>query len=353
MRMYSLKMLLLAAAGLLVTNEVIAEGSLQIGLTQPLSDFSEGQYIWSEDEPASLYVDITAANEVINISLCGADQSDLLSITIFDSTDNEVFSSGNIPANADCAGDLQGVLTTPERYVALSIDTYRIELENLSNSIFRRYDITVTPDIDTDPDPSAADGRLWAYSWNIDTGSFSEETSTDADFYALVPGGRPQTNYIWKLDLNNFAGYWYYVVANELGVSAPGSGYSTPMGSNSVDWKYPQYLSVPAQALNQPSQPPILQSAKFIDSANQDLAISPSTSTGIQDSGIFEFESDVEGNYAVYIDLNGNGIMGDAGDRTLIGNAVVGINQVVWDGTDAIGDVVPNGQYNAEIAVAG
>lgn len=351
MRIHSLKALLLVTTGLFITSKVVAEGSLQVGLTQPLSDFSESWSTWSEDEPSSLYVDIEAASEVINISLCGDDQSDILSVTIYDSSNNEVYSSGNMSSNLDCTSDLSSALTSPIRYVAGTVDTYRLEFENLSGTIFRRYDVTVTPDINVDPDPSVANGRLWSYSWNIDTGSFGEEKSTDADFFTLVPGGRPATNYIWKLDLNNFAGYWYYLVANELGVSEPGSGYSTPMGSNSVNWKYPQYLSVPSRALVQPSQPPILHSAKFVDNENQDFAISPGISNGIQDSGVFEFESDVKGNYAVYIDLNGNGVMGDSGDQTLIGNAVIGVNQVEWDGTDANGQLVLEGRYNAEIAV--
>ena len=49
----------------------------------------------------------------------------------------------------------------------------------------------------------------------IPAGWMIQSNATDGDFYSLVPGGRPNTNYIWKLDLNNFAGYWYEIVANE------------------------------------------------------------------------------------------------------------------------------------------
>ncbi len=347
---YLTRMILLALGGLAVSNQLMAEGSAQIGVTQTLQDYSAA--IGSRSpEAAYLYVDILTPGEVINVSLCGVNNTQTLSFRILDSAGTEVFDSGDFTSNVDCADAMDTPLMSAHKFVTTQADTYRLEMENQGADWFNRFDITVTSDISIDPDPTERQGRLWANSWFFNSNSFAESEATDGDFYSLVPGGRPNTNYIWKLDLNNFAGYWYEIVANDLGVDAPNSGYSTPRAGNSVSWKFPQYLSVPAIANPQPTEPPVLSDVRFVDDQGEDLGFSPGTSAAIQDSGTFEFNSDVTGNYAIYIDLNSNGIMGDAGDRTLIGNSVLGLNQVTWDGTDANGDVAPVGSYNVSISV--
>ncbi len=356
-----------------------AEGSAQIGLTQRLLDFSRAQvegYAIDADS-ASLFVDIETAGEVINVSACGSSNSDGLSVDIFDPGGTSVYAgsggprvlddgSGGSPngGKVNCSNSMSGALTNPLRHVTTTTGAYRIVLENTSQSsfdfsIFERYDVTVTADAMTDPDPTVAAGRLWAYSWNFNAGSFAEADATDADYFALVPGGRPSTHYIWKLDLNNFAGFGYNIIANDIGVDPPFSGYSAPTGAdtgdpsddNTATYKYSVYLGVPAIADPEPTDPPQLSNIRFVDDAGQDARISPSGGDGTQDSGNFEFTSDVTGAYAIFIDIDQDGTFGNAGDRLLLGSATVGANSVPWDGTDATGTIAPAGIYNAQVSV--
>ncbi len=355
------------AFGLLVSAPILlgfpektafAEGSAQIGLNQRLLDLDVAiSESYAADVPSgSYYLDILAVNEVINISLCGAANTDDIDIEIFDATDTSVFTISLADGNVDCADPMSAALTNPVRYTATTTGAHRIVVQNTSStsfvgSFFERYDFTVTPDALTDPDPTAATGRLWAYSWNFNAGSFDEVDATDADYFVLVPGGRPNTNYTWMLDLNNFAGFGYNILANDLGVDAPNSGYSTPVAGNTVSYKFPVYTGIPAIADPQPVDPPSVTNVLFIDDAGIDSGISPSVTPGIQDSGVFQFDSDVTGTYAVFIDIDQNGVFGNVGDVLLLGNTIVGQNQIAWDGTDAQGNILPVGTYNARISV--
>jgi outer membrane protein OmpA-like peptidoglycan-associated protein len=335
-----------------------AEGSAQIGFNQRLLDaasaIAQGYAI--DVNSASLYVDIVAASEVINISVCGRSNGDEIGIEIFDPGETSVFTTSLLTSNVDCADPMSAPLANPVRFTATAPGAYRIVLQNLtsssfSGSFFERYDISVTPDTITNPDPSVAAGRLWAYSWNFNAGSFAQVDATNADYYVLVPGGRPNTNYTWMLDLNNFAGFGYNIVANDLGVDAPNSGYSTPTAGNSVTYKFPVYTGLPAIADPEPTDPPSVTNLRFIDSDGVDNGISPGVTIGVQDSGVFEFLSDVTGTYAIFIDIDQNGEFGNAGDVLLLGTTVAGLNQVPWDGLDAVGGLLPLGTYNARVSI--
>ena len=342
-----------------------AEGSVQFGLSQRMYDaeraLASGRA--SDADSSSLFVDILTAGEVINISACGSVNSDTVTVDIFDPTGTSVFTGAETLDNGtnggliDCANAMNAPLTNPFRYVTQTTGAYRIVLQNTSqtspsnDSVFERYDVTVTPDTSTNPDPRVAAGRLWSYSWNMRASAYTEAESTDANLYALVPGGRPDTNYIWQLDLNNFAGFAYSIIANNIGVDAPNSGYSTPKAGNSIAYKYSVYLGVPAIADPRPTEPPTISNLRFIDNAGEDNGISPGVTTGVQDSGAFEFDSDVAGTYAILIDIDQDGSFGDAGDLLLLGSTVAGSNSVSWNGSDANGETLSPGTYNARISV--
>ncbi len=354
------KLTVFLATGLLTLPgaTALAEGSAQIGLNQRLLDFdaSLSQNYASDALSASQYVDIVAANEVINISVCGVTNDDDIDIEIFDPADVSVFTTSLATSNVDCANTMVALLTNPVRFTATAIGRYRIKLQNtsgsaFSDSFFERYDISVTADALTDPDPSVAAGRVWAYSWNFNAGSFDEADATDANYFVLVPGGRPNTNYTWMLDLNNFAGFGYNIVANDLGVDAPNSGFSTPTSGNSVTYKFPVYTGIPSIAQARPTLPPAVSNLRFIDSDGVDNGISPGVTVGVQDSGVFEFNSDITGTYAVFIDIDKDGIFGNAGDVLLLGTTAVGLNQVTWDGLDAIGGLLAADTYAAKVSI--
>ena len=95
--------------------------------------------------------------------------------------------------------------------------------------------------------------------------------------------------------------------------------------------------------------PPVISDLHFIDDDGVDISISPN-GDGIQDSGTFEFTSDVAGTYAITIDTNQDGDFG-LGDRLLLGNTIVGSNSVDWDGTDTGGAVLPLGTYDVQVQI--
>ncbi|MEM7209908.1 MAG: OmpA family protein [Pseudomonadota bacterium] len=333
-----------------------AEGSVQVGLVNRFLDRERAlfQGFAIDDASASYFVDVTNIGEVINVSVCGSSNTDDIDITIFDPTGAQVFATVLTDSTIDCTDPMTGPLANPVRVTAASTGAYRILLENtdhtnLANSNFRRLDISITPDVLTDPDPTVTAGRLWAYSWNLNGGSFNESSAVDSDYYILVPGGRPNTNYIWKLDLNNFAAFAHNIIANDIGVDPPNSGYSTPVAGNSATYKFPVYLGVPAIAQPRPTLPPVVQALTFLDDEGVDNSISPGVTPGVQDTGTFDFVSDVPGTYALALDLNRNGLFGDVNDRRIVGTMAGGLNQIVWDGTDALGAPVPEGEYTAQL----
>ena len=167
-----------AALSLLLAPEqdAKAEGSAQFGVTQRLLDFDTSLTSLAVDNnSASLFVDIVTAGEVINISVCGGDATQDISIEIFDPLDVSVFTTTLTDANVACNDPLTAPLTNPVRYTSTDVGAYRIVLDNLSTeddpsgnpnpdgddfhvNYFERWDITVTPDAVTDPDPTVAAG---------------------------------------------------------------------------------------------------------------------------------------------------------------------------------------------------
>jgi len=340
--------------------DAVAEGVAQMGNGQWLLDHEAvlAQGYANDSASASVYVDIFSAGEIINVSLCGSVNTDAVSVSIYAPSDdvNPAQTLSDTNGTLDCADAMTSPLSSPLRYTTLESGTYRLELQNTSqtgwpNSHFKRYDVTVTADANTDPDPTSADGRMWGYTFGFNANGFGEAQATDANYYALVPGGRPNTEYVWQLDLNNFAGYGYNLMANSLGVDNPNSGYSVDRSGNSVTYQHPMYVHYPAVAKPRPVNPPALSGVRFVDSDNQDYAISPGATSGVQDSGSFEFTTDVDGTYSILIDLNQDGIYGNAGDRQMLGFATSGLNQVTWDGLDAAGNAPPNDVYYAQVRV--
>jgi uncharacterized repeat protein (TIGR01451 family) len=345
---------------LLSPGSVRAEGSAQFGINQPLTSYSSGN---------SIYVDITTAGEVINTSVCGNADADDLRIQIFETSPNatnpllvpitganvlnQTLASGNVL----CNNSMTGTLTTPLKFTTTRTGTYEIRLNNLTNTgidtptnVFKRFDVTVTPSTSSPVDPMALLGRVYAYKWRFYTNSFTQASATNANLFIKVPGGKTGESFVWQLDLNNFAGNLYSLVANKIGVNPPNSGLSTNTSGNSVTPVFPQYLSYPAVVDPRPTALPLLSSFTFTDSAGIDNTISPGGTIGVQDSGTFKFQTDVTGTFVVVIDKNKDGIFG-SGDVTLLSAAVPGVNSIVWNGKDNNGVVLPPGTYNAQLQV--
>ena len=382
----------------------LGEGSQQLGngsqgLNVYLFEYNAtNSFVQTNQGPRPIKVNVENANQVINISLCGWNTADILAIEVFRPSGTEIdytkVAAGSPGAfNANAAGGagawrlttgnartaaqptlcnnqsnptqptLNGTLSTPVRFVAPEAGTYEIRLHNDSlaansdNNVFTYFDVTVTPNVSTNPDPRANKGQVWATSWAFNAGNtFAPSGAYDADLYIRTPGGRPGTGFVWQLDLNKFAPQRHEIIANGIGLDAPNSRGSAPGSSGATYTKnYPIYLSPPnltslvAPILPEPA-PPSISNLRFIDNAGEDNTISPTSTTGVQDLGFFRFNSDIAGTYKITIDTNQDGVFG-TGDRVLFGSATSGANAVVWDGKGDNNAVLNPGSYPAQVTV--
>jgi uncharacterized repeat protein (TIGR01451 family) len=341
-----------------------AEGSVQSGLGSTDAAQPFNQFLFDYDEVNTfvktatrpIYVDIQSTGEVINVSLCGTVDADPVRIEIYDPAGTQVVSY--TPATSTAAGKIacNAMLNTPitnaYKYTTTTTGTYQVRLFNTSanENHFKRFDITVTPNTATNPDPRTNGGRVWAYAWAFNgNNTFTETGATDANYFVRVPGGRAGSEYIWKLDLNRFAGQRYEIIANSIGLNAPNSGYSTD-GASAATPLHAIYLSYPAQASSPPTAAPVITGFRF-EGANGRPFISPGNSTGVNDSGTFRFTPDVAGTYALTVDTNKDGVFG-VGDRLLLGTTTAGVeNAVAWDGRNSAGNTLAVGNYAAELKV--
>ncbi len=339
-----------------------AEGSVQVSLGSTDAAQPFNQFLFDYDEVNTfvktatkpVYVDIRTPGEVINVALCGSVDADTIRIEVYNPSGTLV--ATYVPANATAAGkiacnsSLNAPITNAYKYATSVSGTYQLRLYNTSTNEnhFKRFDITVTPNTATAPDPRVNGGRVWAYAWAFNgNNSFGTVGATDADYFVRVPGGRSGTEYIWKLDLNRFAGQRYEIIANSIGLDTPNSGYSAD-SSASAKPVHPIYLSYPTQVLSPPTAAPVISNFRF-EGANGRKFISPGTTLGVNDSGSFKFTTDVDGTYAITIDTNKDGIY-SSGDRLLLGTAsAASETSVAWDGKDVSGNVLAVGTYNAEL----
>ena len=351
-------------------NIVTAEGSYQTNLTQWLSEYNyAGPASNFSSSLHPLYVILNNSTEVINVSLCGAADADDVRFEIYDVTGTTRYYTASLTTSTQatlCTNTFAAALNpptafrwTPTDYTGagspLGAGTYQIRLYNDASSgvWLRRYDITVTSNKTTNPNPTVSEGRLYAYNWAFGDASLGSTDATDANYYVLVPGGQPSTNFVWQLDLNDFNGGYFDIIANNKGVNKPNSPFSVPQSGNTVMQLYPIYLGYPVNALPPPILPPQITNYSFVDSAGVDQSISPSSTATVQDSGTFRFTSDVSGRYWIFIDANQDGIFGNTvgtvDDVYLTGDMIAGANSVIWDGKNNAGTVLPVGVYQAQL----
>jgi len=326
----------------------LGAGSLSKLYAEGTAQFNEQQNLVIN---TTLFADILNAGETINISTCLD-----ININIWNTNgtpnnqgdDTQVVTSDPFIANLDCGNPLPNPITNAYKYTPASTGTYRITFTG-SWYILERYDLTVTNNSSTDPNPTDSNGRIWSYNWVMDATAYTENRATDANLYALSPAPLNGQSFVWKLDLNKFAGFSYELKANSIGLNSPYSGISASTGVSNVTPEFPIYLGYPAIAGTNSVTSPIIADHRFLDNADQDNIFSPVATPGVQDTGNFKFTSNVDkATYAITIDTNQDNIFG-SGDRLLLGSASNGQNSVEWDGKYPNGDPVPVGIYKAQI----
>jgi outer membrane protein OmpA-like peptidoglycan-associated protein len=337
---------------------VKAEGIYQFGsaLNQPLRSTS------------TVFIHVPNAGDLIRVHLCRRGNSG--STVIANISDTTIVSDqyvanttlanlSSVGANIDCADPMTNPLPrTPAigdimEFAVPSAGVYAIEFSNNSNVSYDRWDFSVVPSGTPNAavDATADSGSVFSYQWIFDTDSFGLAAGATGRMFILVPGGFPSTNYVWALDLQEFSGNVYEIVANDLGLDAPVSGISAPTSGNNVTNKYPVYLTYPTAANPSPAPtqfPALTDTLVFVDDAGNDAVISPD-GDAVEETGNFEFTPDVDGTYAITIDINRDGEFG-ANDRLLLGRMSANVKSVVnWDGTDAAGATVPNASYPVKL----
>ncbi len=351
----------------------LAEGIYHMGT-------NNRQYL---DSQTLLFVHVDKADDIIRLHLCRRQSlnSDI-TIRFFNTTLNaetgtysadthsaplaEIQGRDNISCNDDMTSPLPATPTRGDQlqYQVSSAGVYAIDLSqntflnNQGDSIqvdFQRWDVSVIANESDTVDATEASGNLFSNKWSFDTGSYSRSASATTNMFILAPGGFANTNYVYALSLQEFSGFVYDVMANDIGLNAPYSGLSVSQDATNpapiVDPLYPVYLNYPHGANPQPAptgNPGLVDNFQFVNSDGQGNGISPNDD-GIQDSGEFVFTADVSGTYAITIDLNQDGVYG-TDDRLLLGTSRANeLNRVTWDGKDANGNVVAQAAYDVQL----
>ncbi len=298
---------LLGAAALLVApHPAAAEGSAEKGLTaQRLQGGTD------------LHADVLQVGETIRWTGRG-------SVTVFN------------PSGAEVA-----TLSSGQSHTTTLSGAYRILVlsnQNTSTNTAVDWDVTVFRS------GVAQVGRVHSYDWHFYTRSFGAARSFDGSFYVLVPGGIVGYDGVIEFRAEGWSGNQWELSANRIGVVGA-NGRSVPDAGTTFEPEYPIYLNPPAIATYLVAAPQIDATAYLAGEEGCGVAV-PGLLTGD-----FEFESNVDGTYHVVCDTNRDGLFDITSDDDvhLIGAAYVGLNLVSWDGTDNVGDPVPNGTYDCRV----
>ena len=207
-------------------------------------------------------------------------------------------------------------------------------------------------------EPLAEGGRVHAYNWQFNVGSYAVERSIFTSFYARVPGGLPGTEALIELKLDGLSGYYWDLNANRFGVDGPDRGRSVPTSGNSVTPEFPLYLNPPSLAAYGAVTPTVSDFA-LVSGNTFPVYEDGDVDCNMIVSGVdtydyqFRFTTDVEASYHVQCDLDQDGVFDPmaSGDLLLIGWTVAGENTVDWDGETNAGVPIEPGAYDCQVRV--
>lgn len=245
-----------------------------------------------------------------------------------------------------------GAMVTPTMNGAYRLDILEDQYDvdaggNIIRSTIVAWDITVfvsgAPRV----------GRVFSFEWAFNTGSFDQTASTNASFYARVPGGDSESFAVMELRTDGLAGFIFEIQGNSTGVRGRDAGRSVPEVGHSAANEYQIYLNPPDNA-----------SYTYLAPAVRDFSFHGGLETpgGVatcdefvagSSMGEFVFTSNVEGSFHLVCDLNGDGVFDivDDGDFLTLGHAMVGENRVPFDGLDNNGVPFPVGDHECRVRV--
>jgi hypothetical protein len=183
----------------------------------------------------------------------------------------------------------------------------------------------------------AQTGRVHAYTWHLDAGSYDQASSSLYSLYALVPAGSPGDLVVFQLRMDGVTGFEYDLRANRTGVMGARAGTSVPAPGAIAAAELPLYLAPPEAATYTSSAP---------DAEN--LQANAASGGGYT----FAFETSVESTYHVIVDADGDAAYDLVGDDVVLsGIAAPGSNEVYWNGRDRFGNELPPGDYGVKALI--
>ncbi len=199
-------------------------------------------------------------------------------------------------------------------------------------------------------------GRISSLAWRIEacgpgganSCDFSGTYAWSGSMYALVPGGADDRNGVVELAAQGLGGGVWFFAASSAGVVGQNgrSVHAPPSSGIFATIELPIYLNPPEISTYNPLDPQITDASFTSDNGTCDL-LSP----GVID-GEFAWTANVDGAWHVVCDLNDDGLFDVTSDddvHILSADSLSGPNATVWDGTDNVGDPVPEGTYECII----
>jgi len=190
-------------------------------------------------------------------------------------------------------------------------------------------------------------GRLYAYYWNLDSGTWDETGAFNGSFYALVGAGGPGYDGVIEMKAEGLQGNRWQMAANGVGVEGDNAGRSVPEFNHTYVAEYPIYLNAPAIAHDNVMAPAVSE-FRFTPDDPRCGGVAPGYG-----GGTFTFTSATPGTYHISCDLNGDGVFDFStnADLTKAGYATAGENEVWWDGNISEGRKVAAGSYTCKVTV--
>jgi len=256
------------------------------------------------------------------------------------------------PSGGDAGTFASGDTITPTMNGVYELDLLEDQFDsdadgNIIQSTIVGWDVTVFVD------GTARPGRVFSFAWRFNTGSFDASASTNASFYARVPGGDSESFAVMELRTDGLAGFIFEIQGNSTGVNGPNAGRSVPEATTSVSDEYRIYLNPPDNASYTFLAPTV---SDFRFEGGQEIMGGPPTCDEIVPGGSmgdFVFTSNVSGSYHLVCDLNRDGVFDivDDGDFLSLGTARPGENRVSFDGLDNNGMPFPLGEHECRVRV--
>jgi uncharacterized repeat protein (TIGR01451 family) len=253
-------------------------------------------------------------------------------------------------------------------------------------------------------DPDQPETVRWIRAWDITVtdGGVPIEGRVYADYLPLNMGNNftgalvfksivhifTEDGYLYRVGMNGIDAYGFQFLSNNRGfqrnntpifrslqlmggnsVQAIPPGFSlhpptipdtTENQTHKIFFNYPDYgtydalnnalvpsASGPIAFQSPPIDPPVPSMLQFVGQEG-----TPGNAGTSPLQGVFTFNASGIGTYTIKLDVNNDGIFGNANDRILIGYAQTpGLQTVIWDGLDKFGDPVPAGAvgYDAQV----